>query len=100
VQIRVNEGVRDHEELLQIFAPEWEQILNNSKVAAGNRHSVGLDIAIKLYQCGMQMDQLTQHISEFLERNGKGVGSWQEASQIVAWVARRVIPFEFDEITT
>jgi hypothetical protein len=99
VQIRVNEGVRDHEELLQIFAPEWQQMLRNDRVAAGRRHSVGLGIAIKLYQCGMNPDDLAQHISEFLERNGKGVGSWQEASQIVAWVARRVTPFEFDELS-
>ncbi len=100
VQVKVNEGVRDYQELLQIFAPDWQQMLKNDKVVAGRRHSVGLGIAIKLYQCGMHMDELTQHIAGFLESNGKGAGSWQEASQIVAWVARRVVPFEFDEINT
>lgn len=100
VQVRVNEGVRDYKELLQIFAPDWHHMLQNDKVAAGRRHSAGLGIAIKLYQCGMPMDELTQHIAEFLGKNGKGTGSWQEASQIVAWVARRVVPFEFDEINT
>lgn len=101
---KANEYVRangvdaaDSNKLLQIFFPEWEQVLANDKVATGRRHSVAVSAAIKMYQCGLDPDKIADKITSFLQSNGKGASAWQEASGVVSWVTKRIAPFNFDQ---
>lgn len=93
--IEVN-GTHDTAKLIGMFFPEWEQVLGNTKVAAGRRHSVAVNCAIKMHQCGMGSDIIKEKLTTFLENNGKR-GAWAEAQQIIGWVTKRIAQYDFDQ---
>lgn len=94
-----NTGSADSADLINIFIPDWQQILMSDKVSAGNRHRTAVGVGIKLYQCGMDPDTLLEHTQTFLELNGKSNGAYKEAHNIITWISKRIVPYNFDQIT-
>lgn len=93
-------GPKDTSKLIEMYFPEWEQVLGNNRVAAGRRHLVAMNAAIKLYQCGVNTDSIAERLVTFLENNGKR-GAWAESQQIIGWVTKRIAQYDFEsEIDT